>query len=491
MVQSLALEDTLPLIEKQLQRQPHLTLTEAAALTGLSIEAARDALDVLLTQYVCRLQVSEYGDLIYNFGDPLRRRGAKTWAERVTELEAQLWQVFTVLYKVWIAVTLVVYFVLFLVLLILVVIASSSRRSATGRHRSASSAALDLRPLVHMLAAIFRWRTITGTIDYTRDQHGYRYRHYQPEPGILNSQKKNFVAAVYDFVFGPPRVSLDPLQQEKEVAAYVRRNRGIILASELSALAGWTFPQAETFLTDCVIRYQGETKVSDQAVLYGQFDTLIRGVGTVDEGEIVYYWDEYEPEYELTGNSSPHNVLIIALNSVNLLFSLLVLTGSVNELLHMALDQQFATTTAGLASGSVVPLVLGWLPLVFSLLFFLIPAGRLVRIQALRRQRHDQNIRKRLFKAIFAQHGQPQTVREIMATVNANAQEEPLALQSIEARMKELALDMPGDLVISETAEVQFTFPRITQEVQAGRQLRRQRRVDESLGAIIVEADNQ
>ena len=76
------LEDTIVLVEKQLQQQPHLTLTEAASLTGLSIDAAREALDALLTKYVCRLQVTEYGDLLYNFGDRLRRRGVKTWAER-------------------------------------------------------------------------------------------------------------------------------------------------------------------------------------------------------------------------------------------------------------------------------------------------------------------------------------------------------------------------------------------------------------------------
>jgi hypothetical protein len=71
----LAEQDAVALVEQQLQRQQRrFTLTEAAAMTGLAIDTAREALEALLTKYVCRLQVSEYGDLIYNFGETLRRR---------------------------------------------------------------------------------------------------------------------------------------------------------------------------------------------------------------------------------------------------------------------------------------------------------------------------------------------------------------------------------------------------------------------------------
>jgi hypothetical protein len=490
MVQSMRLEEAIARIETQLrQQQTHFTLTEAAAMTGLAIDDAREALDALLTRYVCRLQVSEYGDLIYNFGETLRRRDAKTFAERMQEVGAWLWKIFTVIYKVWITVTLVVYFVIFLVLLILVVIAASMRQSSDDNRRR--NASINLAPLWQMFYAIFRWRTITGAIDYAQDRQGYRYRHYQPEPSVLNTQKKSFIAAVYDFVFGPPRVALDPLQNEKEVAAFLHRNKGILVASELSALAGWTFAQAETFLTDCVLRYQGDTRVSENAVLYGQFDMITRGVGEVEEGEIVYYWDEYEPEYELTGNSAMHNLIIVGMNSFNVLLSLLVLSGSFNALLQEAFTQQFATTTASVASGPFVTLVLGWIPLVFSVLFFLIPLVRAVRIQALRRQRHAENIRKRLFHALFARQGEPQTVAEVVAAVDAATQEEALAPPVVEEAMQALVLDMPGDMLVSESAEVQFAFPRITRELHEVKQLRRQRRVDDTLGEIIVESDNQ
>ena len=215
----LTTEDTIVLVEQQLRQHPHLTLTEAASLTGLSVADARDALDALLVKYVCRLQVSEFGDLIYHFGDRLRRRGVKTWADRWKASRQWLWRAFTIFFRAWITVTLVVYFVLFIALLILTVITARSGRSAGGRNLRARPGR-TFGPLLRMFLSILNWRTITGTIDRARDRHGYRYQHYQPEPGVLKPLKKNFVAAVYDFVFGPPRVKIGPLRNEKEVAAY-------------------------------------------------------------------------------------------------------------------------------------------------------------------------------------------------------------------------------------------------------------------------------
>ena len=128
--------DAAALIEARLkQGEHHFTLPEASAMTGLAIDETRDAMETLLNRYVCRLQVSENGDLIYHFGDSLQRRGEKTAAERRRELLAWLWRIFTVVYKAWITVTLVVYFIVFLVIVIAAIVAMSSRQSSDDRDR--------------------------------------------------------------------------------------------------------------------------------------------------------------------------------------------------------------------------------------------------------------------------------------------------------------------------------------------------------------------
>jgi hypothetical protein len=236
---------------------------------------------------------------------------------------------------------------------------------------------------------------------------------------VLNRGKKSFIASVYDFVFGPPRVEIDPLANEREVAAYLLHNKGVVVAAELSALAGWNFPQADTFLADCAVRYQGEFQISDHAVLYGQFDHIMRGVGAVETSTITYYWDEYEPEYEWTGNSSTHNVSMILMNGFNLLMALTIMSGGLSAIAASARPGTFLGFLA--ANETLVSVVLGWIPFVFSLLFFLIPLARGLQLSGLRRRRHKANIRKRLFKEIFDRQGRPQTADEMLAAVNTNA----------------------------------------------------------------------
>jgi hypothetical protein len=98
---------------------------------------------VLLRKYVCRLQVSEHGDLIYHFGETLRRRGSMTLAERLQAMGTWLWKAFTWAYKAWIALTLVLYFIVFLVIAVVLLLAASARDSADDRRRSSS---IDLAP---------------------------------------------------------------------------------------------------------------------------------------------------------------------------------------------------------------------------------------------------------------------------------------------------------------------------------------------------------
>jgi hypothetical protein len=305
---------------------------------------------------------------------------------------------------------------------------------------------------------------------------------------VLNHRKKSFIAAVYDFVFGPPRVEIEPLTNEREVAAYLLQNKGIVVASELSALAGWNFPQADTFLADCVVRYRGELQISDHAVLYGQFDDIMRGAGEVETGAVTYYWDEYEPEYEWTGNSRTHNVSLILINSFNLLMALVVMSGGLAAIAASGRANPFLDFLS--ANGTLVTGVLGWIPFVFSLLFFLIPLARGLRLGGLRRRRQEANIRKRLLKEIFSRQGQPQTVDEVLAAVNANAVEESLSRPVVETRLKEMSLDMPGDMIVSDAAEVQIAFPRIAAELGEVRRIREHRQVDDTLGDIIIESDN-
>jgi hypothetical protein len=54
--------------------------------------------------------------------------------------------------------------------------------------------------------------------------------------------------------------------------------------------------------------------------------------------------------------------------------------------------------------------------------------------------------------------------------------------------MRDLALDLAGDMLVNETAQIQFTFPRISRELQDVQHLRQQRHPDASVGDIIADS---
>lgn len=472
-------------LERRLRNgQRRFTLNEAAAATGLPVDEVRDSLDVMMAKYLCRVQVTENGDLILDFGESLRRRGEKSFSERMNEFLEWLWKIFKVIYKTWITVTLVVYFVIFLVIMIALLVAGGSQK---GKSRKSP---LRLDAVLRIFYAIFRWQTATGTTVFRTDGRGYRYREYQPRPSILKPGRKNFIAAVYDFVFGPARVEVDPLHNPREVAAFLKENRGILLTADLQTLAGWNAAEADVFFTDCLVRFRGDVKVSENGVVYGQFDEITRGVGQGQDGKIEHYWDEYEPEYELTGNSPAYNLAIAGMNGFNLVFSFSALNGLLGRAFSAGEYSEIGYLVDGVVHANpAATALLGWIPFIFSALFFLIPFVRWFGIQRARRRRYRNNVRKRFFKAIFNSRGEPRTAGEVLRSVNAGAVEEPVSPAAAEKMLGELALDLQGETVVREDGALAYAFPRIRRELEEAPRLRARRTAIKELGDVIMDSE--
>lgn len=469
-------------IKKQILRgEGHFTQTEASAFTGLSLDEVKDAIETLLEKYVCQLQVTENGDLIYDFGKKPWRRGRRPPKEILKDAGDQLWKIFTVVFKIWIALTLVVYFIIFMIILFVVIIAGtgSKKRDRSGRDSIGNA----ISGIIRIFFSIFQWKTISGNIGYRTDNLGYRFRGFKPKPAVLNEKKKSFIASVYDFVFGPPRVEPDPLNNEKEVASYLQTQKGILTTFDLMSLAGWTLSDAQAFFTDCLVRFQGDVKVTEkEGVMYGEFDQILRGVGKVTTAQVIHYWDEYEPIYEWTGNTAGRNALISLMNGFNLIFAIVIIFN------FHAILQMMGFNTAPVHSASGTMMAVGWIPLVFSLIFFLVPLLRYPIIQHHNRKRHENNIRKRMYRAIFDFHGNPMTVNQAAGAVNHNASEEKLSHETVAHHLDTLALDLAGKTDISDTAEVIYSFPRIKDELAAAERLQQQRQLDRDLGKIISDS---
>lgn len=475
-------KENLVVLEKYANKNTkQFTLEDAVSVTGMPVIETQEAIKNMMEKYDCKLKVTENGDLIYDFGT-LQRRHQKPWSEYFFDAMAMLWKGFQYFYKAMTSLFLIIYFVVFLVLLIGAAIASEDGDGVGDL----------IAVLLRVFISIFEWNTINSYNDryYQTDSHGYPYQHYKEKSKILGKKKKSkdprdekgFVASIYDFIFGPPRVELDPLTNNQEVATFLRQQKGLVVTSEIQALAGWKREEAENFMTECLAMFDGKGDVSDNGTLYGDFSQLIRSKNRTGEEPVVWYWDEYEPDYELTGNSAGRNAAIIGMNIFNLLFSMAMVFGG-----WLGPD--------GLDLGFLGSLFLGYFPLVYSTLFFIIPMFRWIRQIPQKRKQHEINIRKRLMRIVFQTYDQTKShiheipLKKLEEVANTNrGSEEKLSAATIDRIMKDTLADLGGEAYLNENAEVIYKFDLIAQELNDIDKLRANKKDNSQLGDIVFEA---
>jgi hypothetical protein len=473
----------LQVLENQLQ-QPNrrFTVGDVATLTGLPVDEAQRLLEQAMQLYDCRLQVTEAGGLVYNFGGALHRRGEPTAAERWAAVKNWLWQAFKIGFRVCISVMLLVYFVLFFIILLIMLLVLLAQALGDG------DADLDLStPFVilgEILRGIFWWNAYSPTTYYDHDGQGYAYRRYQVKEtaeGKLGRRKKRkkdqadgppaktFVASVYDFVFGPPRVEPPALANQKEVAAFLRQNQAVVGPPEIRALAGWEGEAADDFFTDCVVRFNGQAQLSQNGVLYAEFPDLELSANAEKDAPVVWYWDEYEPPYPLTGNGGGRNATIVGLNAFNLVAAGAVLLGALGQL------------------GPVGAALLGWVPFLYSLTFFAVPGLRYYNLLPRRAQRQRNNVRKRLMRVLYQQPGATLSLPQAMAQANQLTKgEAPLTLAEAEPVFNQLVHELHGEAEAGDQGQVVYRFPRLAYELTELKRLRN-RRGPTQLGQVVFD----
>ncbi len=464
-MQSTSLLPSLQSLEQKLQQnQLVFTLGDASSITGKPLHETKEVMTRLIEKYNCSLQITEKGDLIYNFGPNLTQRGEQTWAEWWFGVKNTAWTIFAYMLKVGIAIMLVVYFTLFIVILIAIILAAMSSGDGDGGGDSIGDV------IGGIFKGIFDWNTSTTNIHYVVDNQGYNYREYDSKGShIPNKEGKSFTASVYDFVLGPNRIKITREDNQKEVIAFLRKNKGIITRPEIMGLAGWRGKEADNFFSEIVAKFNGEAEISENAVLYGDFHELIRTKsGVKDETKIIWYWDEYEAEYKLTGNKLWTNVGIFFMNLFNLCFSLVFLA----------------------AEDSLLFIGLGLIPFVFSALFFIVPIFRWIDIIPKRGKRRIENVRKRLMKAIFQTSENEVSLDKLQGIVNQNLQSEPkLDASKIQYMMQELILDLQGEIVFDNNGKIAYKFVQFQTDRKESQILRDKKEDANNLGKIIFDSN--
>jgi hypothetical protein len=298
---------------------------------------------------------------------------------------------------------------------------------------------------------------------YPRDAYGRPIRRE-------NRPQKRFYLSVFDFVFGPKQAPVAPHEADKRLLAYLREQRGRVTASELSALTGLSLAAAEEEMTRLMVTYDGEVDVAEDGTLIYRFEELLPSAAKVDE-RWAWAWDQPDQVAPLTGNTRGTDLAIGGFAGFNLLASLTIAP---------AFLQRFRLDD---------PTVMFWLqvfPLIFSAIFFAVPAARWAIRRRKLKHREERQLRRALMREIWSAPGTPRDPAELAGrAARVTAQPEPAARKMLETLLAELE----GDVTTDADGAMRYVFPRLAEEQAAVRKAR-QEAPERRLGEVIFSSED-
>lgn len=442
-------------VEELLKRtKGKVSPADLSAETGFTLAQINDALARLIELYTARVSMdSATGKLVFKFNYPLQKRGKKTFKELMIKFLEWFWKVFKVVYKASIGVVLVVYTIIFVLILLALKFGARSNDSDSG---------FDIGPV---LAGLFRGIVDAFTINmmmrsysYQTDSYGNRYRYYEPE----KNKGRGFIQSVYSFVFGPERPEYDPLEDHKEAAAFIRKNNGKITAGHIVALTGVSYDVAEERLAEYASRFSGDLYVNNDGVVIAEFhDLLSKASDTLQGGKIIFYEDEVEPPYEITGNTTGRNLAISAMNLFNLFMSFFISSLFASNAEYTYLTESGELLTVGGYVSPFISIGLGLFPFFFSISFFLIPIIRIFTVKFKNIKREESILRKKLVGAFVRNHSRSIPLNDIMELARISQND----IKNAKKVLERLIIELRGEINIDTSGNPVYSFPRLSSEL--------------------------
>jgi hypothetical protein len=370
-----------------------LTVADAAAASGLSLAEAERGLHALVAEYRGHLEATESGELLFGFPHGF----SKPWQrqEGLARFFASVGRVvggaarFVV--RAWVAIVLVGYVAIFVAIMIGLFFARSSSSEDRGGSRGGGLLPYFLFRLVAD-ALFFSYHPLWRTGEE-------RPRRWFDSKPSRRDEGPPFYERVDRFFFGPPAQVVDPEASKKAVLAEIRAKKGRIGLADVMRVTGLSRAEVDPLLSRLLVDYDGEVEVSDEGGIFYRFPDLRKTADArTHSSGAKPVWERREELPPVTGNTTGSNLLIGGLNAFNLFASIYVVA---NGLTFERMWAMFQGVPAIDLPPPGVPLALGLVPLVFSLLLFLLPLGRML-LRPLRKRRVDrENGRRAVLQAVL------------------------------------------------------------------------------------------
>ena len=449
------------------KRKKGATVADITAVTALPLTVVDELLPKAADEYSGHLQVTQSGEILYTFpnGFSSRYRGIGAVMGKAADgFFRGIKAAGVFLFKVWIMLMLVGYFVLFVAIAVAAVVLSVVAQSrSSGNRRGGANFGPSLFGMM--------WR-----IWFVREITRPRYGHYGHAPV---TQKKEtglpMHKAVFSFVFGEgdPNKNWEE-QKDKAVITYIQANNGVISLPEYMALSGLNSKESEEAILSFCVRFGGSPEVCGTGIVY-RFDKLLSGADTKKYSELS---PPVKRLKKFSGNTKTKNTWLVVINAVNLIFGSYFLYHSFNTALQITefTSYLYAFVVVPLQMLEINPLfitsiVLGIVPLVFSIFFWLIPGIRLFMENKQNELIKLSNYKSFCFSKIWAS---PLNVKPNSIVSYTIPECRPKNLNAASDRViKELGVYSNPDVEIDSKEHVLYSFKGLESEKRALEQYRK------------------
>ncbi len=260
------------------------TVGDVASQAGIEISTAERGLLALASETGGNLQVSEAGEIAYQFPQNFRTvLRNKYWRLRAKELLSKIWETVFYLIRVSFGILLIVSLILIAIAILIIVTALlfSNRDGESNNNRRGGSGGLIMLPF-----RIFYFPDLLWFFSPNYNRGRYYSQSRSARPGRPQRQRSgdedgmNFLEAVFSFLFGDgdPNVNLEE-QRWQAIATVIRNNRGAVIAEQIAPylddLGEGYDREYENYMLPVLTRFNGRPQVSP-------------------DGEIVYHFPELQ-----------------------------------------------------------------------------------------------------------------------------------------------------------------------------------------------------
>jgi hypothetical protein len=405
---------------KGLPARAQLTVADAAARSGLSLDDAGRGLHQLSTQFRGTLSATDQGELLFRFpyglSLPLTK---KPWFIRaVDRIKGVVVGVGKFVVRAWVSIVLIGYAAVFVALALALMFGGKGDSDRGGGNALGVVLRIVFEALYwtfHPFSPIARRNVWDGSVYDERRIHrgrGQRSRQVRRFGQMVTIQEDDddvveeevpFYEKVNRFVFGPEAEPPMPIEvQKKRLVAQIRAKQGRIGLLDVMRVTGLPREEADPLIARLLLDFDGEVDVDDNGAITYRFEKLRKTAGDTAAKAPPPAWDHHKVAPKVTGNTLGANFLVGAVNAFNVVMATVAisLNMTVERLIHLFQNMNSLIPVEPLPYGGI-PVVLGVIPLIFSLVLFALPGLRALRKGAKEKAVAEENARAQVLKTVF------------------------------------------------------------------------------------------